>query len=245
MKYEGNITRSKDFEVKSNNLQEKCFRLGGASFPSSHLLHHSHQWCSQVKRKNAKTMGGKAIGPSLPAVLFLEKKMKYVKGNLIDLAEQGEFDIIIHGCNCFCTMGRGIAKEIRSRYPEAYEVDSKTTPGDRSKLGKFTWAAVQSKRMVTHPFVGVHGKKTYQHPFVIINAYTQYDYRGKGVKCDYDAIGAVFDTIGKLYPTYRIAYPLIGAGLARGDWSRISAIINEKLNGLDHTLVTLENNRNF
>jgi O-acetyl-ADP-ribose deacetylase (regulator of RNase III) len=35
----------------------------------------------------------------------------------------------------------------------------------------------------------------------------------------------------------RIGYPRIGAGLARGDWSIISTIIDEELAGEDHTLV--------
>jgi len=35
----------------------------------------------------------------------------------------------------------------------------------------------------------------------------------------------------------RIGYPLIGAGLAGGDWTIISAIIDEELKGEDHALV--------
>jgi len=35
----------------------------------------------------------------------------------------------------------------------------------------------------------------------------------------------------------RIAYPMIGAGLAKGDWSIIASIIEEELAGEDHTLV--------
>ena len=31
--------------------------------------------------------------------------MFVVHGDLFKLAEQGEFDIIVHGCNCFNTMG--------------------------------------------------------------------------------------------------------------------------------------------
>jgi hypothetical protein len=38
------------------------------------------------------------------------------------------------------------------------------------------------------------------------------------------------------FAEYRIAYPLIGAGLAGGNWSIISAIIDEERAGLDHTL---------
>ena len=38
-----------------------------------------------------------------------------VQGNLIALADAGQIDVLIHGCNCFCTMGAGIAKDIKSR----------------------------------------------------------------------------------------------------------------------------------
>jgi len=44
--------------------------------------------------------------------------MKIVEGDLIKMALGGEFDLIVHGCNCFCTMGAGIAKTIREYFPE-------------------------------------------------------------------------------------------------------------------------------
>ena len=66
--------------------------------------------------------------------------LKHTKGNLLDLAEAGDFDIIVQGCNCFCAMGSGIAKEIRNRYPEAWQVDYDTEMGDMFKLGTFTSA---------------------------------------------------------------------------------------------------------
>ena len=49
--------------------------------------------------------------------------LKHAKGNLIDMAEAGEFDVIVHGCNCQNTMGSGIAKEMRARYPGVYQAD--------------------------------------------------------------------------------------------------------------------------
>ena len=158
--------------------------------------------------------------------------MKHIKGNLIDLAEEGKFNIIIHGCNCFCTMGRGIAKEIKDRYPSAYSIDCDTTVGDRSKLGGFTWVSVLDPNKI-------------HFPFIIVNAYIQYDYKGNGVRCDYNAITSIFNGIlSKFEPIYnqpRIGYPLIGAGLAKGDWNIISKIINKAFVGFDHTLVTLDN----
>jgi len=37
--------------------------------------------------------------------------MKIIKGDLIELIKKGYFDVVIHGCNCFCTMGSGFAKQ--------------------------------------------------------------------------------------------------------------------------------------
>ena len=64
--------------------------------------------------------------------------MQLKRGNLIDLAFEGHFDIIVQGCNCQCRMKSGIAKEIARRIPKAEEIDNETVIGDKSKLGKFT-----------------------------------------------------------------------------------------------------------
>ena len=147
--------------------------------------------------------------------------MKEIHGDLIKLAEEGHFDVIIHGCNCFCTMGAGIAKTIKERYPEAYEADCETVSGDKSKLGTYTSAVVESD----------------SNAFTIVNAYTQYDWRGMGLKADYDAIRQVMKEIKIDLGGLVIGYPMIGAGLANGDWKIIKAIIEEELQGEDHTLV--------
>ena len=42
--------------------------------------------------------------------------MKYIDGDLIRLAKQGTFDVIAHGCNCFCTMGAGIAPQMAEAF---------------------------------------------------------------------------------------------------------------------------------
>jgi O-acetyl-ADP-ribose deacetylase (regulator of RNase III) len=155
--------------------------------------------------------------------------MAAIKGNLIDLAEAGRFDVIVHGCNCFHAMGAGIAKEISSRYPAALAVDKNSTlKGDSSKLGGYTFTYVTAPN---------------GYSFIIVNAYTQYYYgrpkKGKGPVVDYDAIGSVFGMIAKHFNSYRIGYPKIGAGLAGGNWVDINGIICSKLIGMDHQLVVL------
>ena len=44
------------------------------------------------------------------------------------------------------------------------------------------------------------------------------------------------------YKGKRIGYPLIGAGLAGGDWAVISEIIDQELVDVDHTLVEFDPN---
>jgi O-acetyl-ADP-ribose deacetylase (regulator of RNase III) len=147
--------------------------------------------------------------------------MNQVEGDLIDLALTGHFDVIIHGCNCFCAMDAGIAHAIQQEFPEAYAADLVTIKGDRTKLGDFTSATVTRAH----------------HTITIINGYTQFHYRGGTVLVDYDAVRALFGKVKLRYGGKKIGYPKIGAGLAGGDWLRIAKIIEEELAGENHTLV--------
>lgn len=152
--------------------------------------------------------------------------MKVSTGNLLAKALDGQFDIIVHGCNCFCNMGGGIARSIRLEFPEAAEADNATEVGDASKLGKFTVA------QVTRGDVS----------FLIINAYTQYTSANGGLTVNYKAVKEAFARIAHMYPGKRIGYPMIGAGLAGGDWNVIKGIIRRQLKGFDHTLVVFDPN---
>ena len=147
--------------------------------------------------------------------------MKIIEGDLIQLALDGEFDLIIHGCNCFCSMGAGIAKSIREIFPEAHEIDLQTEKGSRDKLGTISFATA------------VRGS----HEITIVNGYTQYSSGGSGVLVDYPAVLSVMKKVKSGFSGRRIGYPMIGAGLARGNWDIISEIIKEQLQGEDHTLV--------
>lgn len=149
--------------------------------------------------------------------------MQTITGDLLKLAKEGRFDVIVHGCNCFCQMGAGIAKFIKREFPEAYTADCTTARADKGKLGTYSLAKIARGDI----------------EFVIVNAYTQFDWRGTGLKADYAAIARVFKGLANEFAGKRIGYPLIGAGLAGGDWNVIAAIIDQELVGLDHTLVKL------
>jgi O-acetyl-ADP-ribose deacetylase (regulator of RNase III) len=138
-------------------------------------------------------------------------------GDLIQMALAGDFDVIVHGCNCFCTMGAGIAKQIKATLPAAYKADCQTPKGERSKLGTYSSAKVDG--------------------ITIVNAYTQYDWRGSGPKADYDAIRSCLTKVATDFPNAKIGLPQIGAGLAGGDWKTILDIIRVALDAVDATIV--------
>lgn len=150
------------------------------------------------------------------------QKMYKRIGNLIVIAMDGEVDVLVHGCNCFHTMGAGIANDIARIFPQALAADRLTLKGDRNKLGDFSLARG----------VNVNGGH-----FSIVNAYTQYTCFGNGPHVDYDAVADVFKKIAIAFDGAHIGYPLIGCGLAGGDWNIVEGIINEQLKDQRHTLV--------
>ena len=156
--------------------------------------------------------------------------MFYIQGDLISFAE-ATLDLpyenkiaFVHGCNCFCTMGSGVAKQFRDRFPHVYEADLKTKKGDCSKLGSYTYAEIAKN-------------------VVVINAYTQYNY-GRDpnkVYVDYGAVEKVFSTLADDFQDYAFVIPKIGAGLAGGDWEIISDKIADSIRG---ELYVVEYNKN-
>ena len=149
-------------------------------------------------------------------------KLKYTKGDLVRDAER-DFDVIGHGCNCYCTFGAGIALSVKKKYPRAYDADRATALGDRDKLGDLSvWS---------------------NNNIIILNMYTQWHYKGSEVKADYDAIRESMKKVKKYYTGKKIGFPLIGAGLAGGDWNVISKIIEDELKGEDVTVVIWESTK--
>lgn len=128
-------------------------------------------------------------------------------GDLISLAKNNEFDVILQGCNCHHSMNSGIAKQIKFQIPEAFAVDLETAHGDKSKLGTISY--------------------TKQSPFIVVNCYTQFDSGLNGVYADYNAIEKSFIEVKNTFPGKRIGMPKIGAGLAKGDWNIIKQIIEK------------------
>ena len=135
-------------------------------------------------------------------------------GNLLDFAEQGIFDIIVHGCNCQNRMNSGIAKEIRARYPQAWEADCRVVCSPIEKLGTYSYE---------YAWKG-------NHNFMIVNAYTQLTYNAKDQpffdRFEYDSFGVILRKLEEKHGSRRFGFPYIGMGLAGGDKDRIITMLD-------------------
>ena len=145
-----------------------------------------------------------------------EPKLKHTKGNLLNLAAAGKFDIIIHGANCFNTMGGGIAKEIRQRYPEAAKVDGGTIQGDYRKLGNWTECIVKDG-------------------FTILNCYTQYNMSTGQDVFEYEAFALIVKKLVHEFPGKSFGVPYIGMGLAMGDATIILELLEDFARAMHNT----------
>lgn len=136
--------------------------------------------------------------------------LRVIKGDLL----RSDCNVIIHQANCFATMGAGIAKQIKSRYPKAYDADKmySVPVGSRERLGGYSLATVGDK--------------------VIVNMYSQYHY-GRGKQTDYGAMkkaltNILIDVTHRGMSDIKIGMPYgIGCGLAGGDWKIVENIIRE------------------
>ena len=200
-------------------------------------------------------------------VSAMKTNYQEIQGDLIRLAKQGTFDVITHGCNCFCTMGAGIAPQMADAFGcdefkmeiESYidytedgldfKVKTKNK-GDINKLGtidyqhQYLWFEHPA---VTEPGVAypMNSKSPGQpgvKDIIVVNSYTQYNY-GKNHKdgvakpIDYEALALCLRKINKTFTGKHIGLPKIGAGLAGGDWNRIKNIIQTELKDMQVSVV--------
>jgi O-acetyl-ADP-ribose deacetylase (regulator of RNase III) len=138
-----------------------------------------------------------------------------IKGDLIKIAQTGKYSAIVHGCNIHCTMGAGIAPQIAEAWPQARDVDNRTNKGHRNKLGKASIAHSTKDQMF------------------IFNAYIQDHFRSNpltgGPAVEYDKLYDCFRGVNEYMKgkgNEFIGIPMIGAGLAGGDWNTIETLIN-------------------
>lgn len=136
--------------------------------------------------------------------------IKVKVGDVLDVCP----GVIVHGCNSKGVMGSGVAKSVKDRYPQAFQIYregfEKLGP---LKLGTISWTGVGPLKF-------------------IVNAITQetFGYDGK-LYTSYDAVRDAFKQVNIVAKSFDIGvhFPLIGCDRGGGDWDIVSRIIDEEI----------------
>ncbi|MGE6627912.1 macro domain-containing protein [Bacillus pumilus] len=150
--------------------------------------------------------------------------IRIVERNILDTTK----NIICHQVNCKGVMGAGLAKQIKSKYPNVYEEYKRLCENQNTK----------NKLLGATQFVDVSGNKA------IANLFAQYSYGVKTRQTDYEAmelcLKSLYNVVNTDYSKYKdcsIAIPYgIGCGLAGGDWTIVKQMIDDILGDCDVTI---------
>ena len=167
---------------------------------------------------------------------------KEVSGDLIKLSFEGNFDVIVQGNNCHCVQGSGLAPQfVKAFKSDTFKMEDKKYRGDINKLGTIDYEKLhlEDDKWVKYPD---DNGAWVVHSMYVVNAYTQYNYGanhadGDKKPVDYEAITLVMRKINKIFSGLHVGLPLIGCGLAGGDWSIVKKIIQQELKDCDVTVV--------
>lgn len=123
-----------------------------------------------------------------------------IKGDIIQLALENTFNVIAHGCNCYCIQGKGIAKQMKDTFQtNKYPLERIEEKGNINKLGLIDYMLYYQGDCFVQ----------------VVNAYTQY---GPGPNLDYNALRLCLRKINHIFPNHHIGLPQIGCGIAGGIW---------------------------
>ena len=136
--------------------------------------------------------------------------MEIVEGNLLDV----QHGIIVHQVNCLGVMGRGLAAQIRARYPSVFKEYHKLC---KTKVGS------EDELLGTIQLVPIKDNPALR----VCNLFGQCSFAGPGIHTNYDAVQEALEKLSLIntrkLPVY---FPyLLGSDLAGGHWPTVKSII--------------------
>jgi O-acetyl-ADP-ribose deacetylase (regulator of RNase III) len=167
--------------------------------------------------------------------------INYTDGDVVKLAKEGAFDVVVHGCNCLSTMGAGVAPQMAAAFG-CNKFEMETWGPTIEKLGNIDYETLyfeDNKIWTKYPD---EGGKWATVKLTVVNAYTQYMYGrnhvdGVAAPFDYEAFTVCMRKMNLIFRGKHIGMPKIGSHLAGGDWDRIEKIIEVELSDCKVTVV--------
>jgi len=167
----------------------------------------------------------------------MRKEVEIIGGNLLDFpthcVSSDKFvgiNCIAHSCNCQNVMGGGIAKQIKDRFPQAYEADTEFHNKEYNDGGGWKGAIGQYSKAVFKTMFLPNSTGT------IYNLYTQSGYSTSKREVNYEYFWRAMKAMQEdlLFNQHELGVPQviglpygISCGLAGGNWKIIKAIIED------------------
>jgi len=138
--------------------------------------------------------------------------MKVIEENLLDFPE--DITTIFHVANIRKTFGAGIAKQIKDRYPAAYQADLDYPWDDVDRFGEFSAAKVRDGKYVVNLYAQDLGGDNLSED-------------GKPFRLEHykHALESYLYEIDLRSSLSKLGFPwMIGSGLSQGPWDKIKEL---------------------
>ena len=154
-------------------------------------------------------------------LLFSIKDSDTLRGDIVRIFIDGEYDVLFNPCDCFNNMSTGLPLAIKSKFPDAFVVNCTTTVGDINKLGSYT---------TVHTVINKSSR-------FIVNAYTHFNVNAE---IDYVALALCLRKVNHNFNGKHILMPQLGVDNV---WSTIKKIIEREFTNVKYTVVTYDKSR--
>jgi len=140
--------------------------------------------------------------------------IKYLTGDILDSTAQA----LVNTVNTFGVMGKGIALQFKNQFPNNYKLYKEACDNKALKVGDLLVTEEESLLSGKKIIINFPTKTHWRYP-------SEYEYIEKGL----DALVNVLQEKN----IKSIAIPPLGSGNGGLDWTRVRAMIEDKLQGLD------------
>lgn len=143
--------------------------------------------------------------------------LEFIEGDIFDIP----VDIRVNTVNCVGVMGAGVALAFKQRYPEMFRDYQRDCKNGAVRPGKMNiWKSLSGDWIINFPT-----KRHWREPS-----------RYEDIETGLDDLRSYLDTLGSV----SIGLPALGCGNGGLDWSRVSKIIREKLDGVEAHVFVFE-----
>mgnify|MGYP001326912039 CR=1 FL=1 len=144
--------------------------------------------------------------------------IKYTDGNLLD----SEADILVNAVNCVGVMGKGIALEFKTRYPEMFESYRALCQKGDIQVGRlFLWKGPKTKPIFNFP--------------------TKEHWKNKSeIEWIDNGLQVLRKSLLEVFPDKSIAIPKLGCDNGGLNWEDIKPLVVKHLGDLDNDIYIYE-----